>query len=492
MGLEQACRLIGENLRRPVEPPLAVTVAFGDRLMTSAAENKEDRTVSMVLASAIKGAHRQRGLESIAFNPLIVVAKDLAQIPAWLYLHHPDVATVAVAKPDVQTREMYFRDYADSFYGSDEADPSDVDHVATRFANVTEGFYLSDLESLRITSHTAKIPVQDVAELVRFFRHGKQEDPWNRLSVERVLDARHELAERVYGQDHAIARTAEVLALARSGITLDAGEHSRPKGVFLFVGPTGVGKTELAKELTRFIFGDARLHKRFDMSEYSQEHAAEKLTGSPPGYVGYGEGGQLTNWVRERPYSLILMDEIDKAHPRVLDRLLQVLDEGRLTDGEGRTVEFDQTLIVFTSNWGGSICENSPLFSEIKSFYETAVRTRFQEINRMELLGRIGQENIVVFDVFREAVLPRVRDKFLANIRRSLRRQYDAELVMTPSALAHLDQRCLEPQNIQLGYRGVRNVVGQFASQLSTIVLERSQDPSWDRRVEIDEDALEV
>jgi ATP-dependent Clp protease ATP-binding subunit ClpA len=142
-----------------------------------------------------------------------------------------------------------------------------------------------------------------------------------------------------------------MLTNAKVGISMSqvSGRNSKPKGVFFFVGPTGVGKMELAKSLSRLIFGDEEAFLRFDMSEYKEEHAAEKLAGAPPGFVGYEEGGQLTNKILERPYRILLFDEIEKAHPKVLDKFLQILEDGRLTDGKGQTAYFNQTVIIW--NW---------------------------------------------------------------------------------------------------------------------------------------------
>ena len=154
------------------------------------------------------------------------------------------------------------------------------------------------------------------------------------------------LHQRVVGQDEAVAAVANALRRARAGLQ----DPNRPIGSFIFLGPTGVGKTELARALAEFMFDDERAMVRIDMSEYQERHTVARLIGAPPGYVGYEEGGQLTEAVRRRPYSVVLLDEIEKAHPEVFDVLLQILDDGRLTDGQGRTVDFRNTVIIMTSN----------------------------------------------------------------------------------------------------------------------------------------------
>ncbi len=159
------------------------------------------------------------------------------------------------------------------------------------------------------------------------------------------------IGERLIGQADAVRAVSDAVRRSRAGIS----DPNRPTGSFLFLGPTGVGKTELAKSLADFLFDDDRAMVRIDMSEYSEKHSVSRLVGAPPGYVGYDEGGQLTEAVRRRPYSVVLLDEVEKAHPEVFDILLQVLDDGRLTDGQGRTVDFRNTLLILTSNLGSAL-----------------------------------------------------------------------------------------------------------------------------------------
>ncbi len=160
-----------------------------------------------------------------------------------------------------------------------------------------------------------------------------------------------ELGQRVVGQSDAVKAVSDAVRRARAGVA----DPDRPTGSFLFLGPTGVGKTELAKALAEFLFDDERAMVRIDMSEYGEKHSVARLVGAPPGYVGYDQGGQLTEAVRRRPYSVVLLDEVEKAHPDVFDVLLQVLDDGRLTDGQGRTVDFRNTILVLTSNLGSQV-----------------------------------------------------------------------------------------------------------------------------------------
>ncbi len=202
---------------------------------------------------------------------------------------------------------------------------------------------------------------------------------------ERLLHMEEHLHERVVGQDDAIRAVSEAIRRARAGVT----DPRRPLGSFLFLGPTGVGKTELAKTLARFLFGDEDALIRLDMSEFKEQHSVAKLIGAPPGYVGYEEGGKLTEAVRRKPYSVILLDEVEKAHPRVFDLFLQVLDDGRLTDSQGRTVSFRNTVIIMTSNLGSEYLRD--LMERFNPRYE-ALNRKFRELDEKKQKGEISEE----------------------------------------------------------------------------------------------------
>ena len=224
---------------------------------------------------------------------------------------------------------------------------------------------------------------------------------------EKLLHMEERLHERLIGQERAVKTVSDAVRRSRAGIS----DPNRPTGSFLFLGPTGVGKTELAKSLAQFLFDDETAMVRIDMSEYMEKHSVSRLVGAPPGYVGYEEGGQLTEAVRRRPYSVILLDEVEKAHPDVFNILLQVLDDGRLTDGQGRTVDFRNTILVLTSNLGSQFLSDPNLDDKAKhEAVMNAVRAAF----RPEFLNRL--DDVVMFDPLSREDLARIVETNLAKL----------------------------------------------------------------------------
>ncbi|MFF9032197.1 ATP-dependent chaperone ClpB [Streptomyces iakyrus] len=264
--------------------------------------------------------------------------------------------------------------------------------------------------------------------------------------TQKLLRMEDEIGKRLIGQTEAVRAVSDAVRRSRAGIS----DPDRPTGSFLFLGPTGVGKTELAKALADFLFDDERAMVRIDMSEYSEKHSVARLVGAPPGYVGYEEGGQLTEAVRRRPYSVVLLDEVEKAHPEVFDILLQVLDDGRLTDGQGRTVDFRNTILVLTSNLGSQFLVD-PITSEAEKKEQVleVVRSSFKP----EFLNRL--DDLVVFAALTKPELERIAKLQLERLAKRLAERR-LTLDITPEALAWLAEEGMDPA---YGARPLRRLV---------------------------------
>ncbi len=253
--------------------------------------------------------------------------------------------------------------------------------------------------------------------------------------TQRLLHMEEELKQRVVGQDEAVAAVSKAVLRSRSGL----GDPNRPMGTFLFVGPTGVGKTELARALAAFLFHSEKALIRIDMSEYMEKHTVARLIGAPPGYVGYEEGGQLTERVRSHPYTVILFDEVEKAHPDVVNVLLQLMDDGRLTDGQGRTVDFRNSLVILTSNLGSELLADARTDEERRRVLEPALRSHF----RPEFLNRLDE--IVIFHALGEKEISEIVDLQVAQVEVRLADRR-IRLRLTDSARALLARVGFDPQ----------------------------------------------
>jgi ATP-dependent Clp protease ATP-binding subunit ClpB len=251
----------------------------------------------------------------------------------------------------------------------------------------------------------------------------------------KLLRMESELGHRLVGQSKAVQAVSDAVRRSRAGIS----DPDRPSGSFLFLGPTGVGKTELAKALAEFLFDDERAMIRIDMSEYSERHSVARLVGAPPGYVGYDQGGQLTEAVRRRPYSVLLLDEVEKAHPEVFDTLLQVLDDGRLTDGQGRTVDFRNTILILTSNLGSQFIADPSLSEDAK---RDAVMKVVQSTFKPEFLNRL--DDIILFDALTTAELAEIVDLQVASLAKRLSARR-LTLTVTPAAKEWLSLTGFDP-----------------------------------------------
>jgi ATP-dependent Clp protease ATP-binding subunit ClpA len=352
--------------------------------------------------------------------------------------------------------------------GYETADAPARAHFMRTFADNTDGMTLAALGDVVQLAGQSAIGMADIDDAIRCYKVGALDNPWKKQYLkDRIRGAMGEIEERVKGQTQAATKTVDILMRSVTGLTgAQARSGSgRPRGILFFAGPTGVGKTELAKTLTKIIFGDERAYIRFDMSEFAEEHNSARLLGAPPGYVGYDAGGELTNAMREKPFSVVLFDEIEKAHPRLLDKFIQILEDGRLTDGRGETVYFSESIIIFTSNLGiyvegpdGRRVQNvrpGDSYETVERNVREAISNHFRyTLGRPEILNRIG-ENIVVFNFIVPEIGVKILDGMLRNVARRVEEEHGMQLELSAVARAKLVDGCLA--DLSLGGRGIGN-----------------------------------
>lgn len=315
------------------------------------------------------------------------------------------------------------------------------------------------LAELQATSALLKEEIggEDIAEVVA---------KWTGIPVQRMLESERSkllsmedrLHDRLIGQDEAVSAVANAIRRSRAGLQ----DAKRPIGSFIFLGSTGVGKTEMARALAEFLFDDENALIRIDMSEYMEKHAVSRLIGAPPGYVGYEEGGQLTEAVRRRPYSVILLDEIEKAHPDVYNVLLQVLDDGRLTDSQGRVVDFKNTIIIMTSNLGSELMQDDLLQVDENNRDSIMATLRIQVVEllrarlRPEFLNRIDE--IILFKPLVPSEVQRIATIQIAAVEQRMK-DLGLRLVVTPNCTEWLGKRGYD---VQLGARPLKRVIQRY------------------------------
>ena len=409
------------------------------------------------------------GIGGARCNLLLFILQKENDLPSWLVYRNPGVRSIVIPPPHAEVRRLMAASFLNLFPDAQGLSPEERRNAVDTFVSRTEGMLLRDMQAIARLARQENLPVARLSEAVRRYKTGVREDPWLPL-IRRIRErGRAVLDAHIKGQESIKTRVLQVLeraALGLSGAHLAASDD-RPKGVFFFAGPTGVGKTQMAKAIAELVFGDPTAYVRFDMSEFGEPHTDQRLIGAPPGYVGYEEGGELTNAVRERPFSLLLFDEIEKAHPSIMDIFLQILDDGRLTDAKGETVYFGETLIVFTSNLGvyrvnPETGEKEPLvtpgndYATVRERILEAVENYFRyTLARPEILNRIGLDNVLVFDFIRPEVARQIFDKFLHTFVETVRRRHGLQLRLRPETYRTYLERCLQERHLVYGGRGI-------------------------------------
>lgn len=442
---------------------VALLIEYASHL-TGAADDLEDVFVSIDIASR---AARQSG-SARAINPTLWLVDHPADLPDWFVLSNASLREVQLEEPNLEDRFHFARHLAARHGWLVGEDDREGQRLLQQFALECDGKPLLAMDAVAKVAQAENLGLERISDAIRVFRTGSRRNPWTSPVLRsRMQDAKAMLEAKIKGQPHAIDKTLDILARSILGLSgaQSGAMHTRPRGTLFFVGPTGVGKTELAKSVTELLFADETLCHRFDMSEFMAENSISRLIGAPPGHPGHEKGGELVNAAIRRPFSVFLFDEVEKAHPRVLDLFLQILDEGRLTDARGATAYFSEALLIFTSNIGmvgGSRADNmgmnvlpSDSHAELTLKITGAVQEHFRnKLQRPELLNRIGQ-NVVVFDFLSPAGISAIFDALLDRVLGRVLRDHGVRITFQPEALQSLKLLCTA--DALEGGRGIAN-----------------------------------
>lgn len=488
-GLELFADTIERLVSLPAaEPPIAVIADFASRYAARAEvlSPAEHQAFTRALVLSHRARPRPFGNPPRPFlNSVIWIVDKEGDLPDWLLVDNPRIRHVPVAKPDHRFRRLLVAELLKTLRGASNATPEAVTRATNDFVEQTEGLLLVDLTAIAQLGRTEDLDVGHIGDAVRRYKVGVTEDPWANIDREKIRKGHEFVRKRVKGQDHAVTHMLDIVKRAVTGVG-GVKRGNRPRGVAFLAGPTGVGKTELAKTLTSLLFGDDSAYIRFDMSEFSAEHSDQRLIGAPPGYVGYDVGGELTNAIREKPFSVVLFDEIEKAHPRILDKFLQVLDDGVLTSGRGDRVYFSEAFIVFTSNLGiyrtapdGTRVQNvsaqDPI-ADVQARVRAEIDQHFKLVlNRPEILNRIG-ENILVFDFIRPSIADEIFRGMVSDVLGGVASTQHLSISLSDVAHAALAELCLS--DLSNGGRGIRNKVeAHLVNPLARALFDTSSAP---------------
>jgi hypothetical protein len=455
------------------EHRIAVLIDYASRIPTRPNNinlSSEDQRFFMTCDKMARESHPIYLNSESLFNPVIWLAFCREDLPAWFGSNNRRIHLQEIARPEHDQRLATATMLLPQFSGYDQNDTNGNTSYAKIFADMTDSLTLVDMLDVAQMAKAQGLKLADIDDAVRSYKTGDQtlDNPWRGEGVKkRVEDAESEIKKRVRGQDAAIELAMDILKRSVMGLT---GAHTsssrgRPRGVLFLAGPTGVGKTELAKALTASLFGDEQAYIRFDMSEFSAAHADARLLGAPPGYVGYEAGGELTKAVRARPFCLLLFDEIEKANERLLDKFLQILEDGRITDGQGETVYFSESIIVFTSNLGivekkeGQepcfLVQPGAPYIEVREKVLGGIRNHFTfTLGRPEILNRLG-DNIVVFNFIESQIAKEIFSIMVENVKKRVKDEHNAALSFSEDALRNLTNWCTE--DLHNGGRGIGN-----------------------------------
>jgi hypothetical protein len=480
--------------------PIGILFPYANRLGSARAELTGEGKLFMATAEALAYESRQvPGPDPVMpFNTVFWVTDSQDQLPMEFAMSARTVRVITIPKAPADQRLAAARQAVGMVMrvnGVPRPLEDQVGDAAKNLVSVTHGMTNAEVLTVGRVAIDQNIPVERLDEAARLYRVGVRDNPWATAAVHQMIIAGERMLSGsgdsgpneaspigVLGQDRAVRKAVEIFMRSAAGLSgaQSSSSPNRPRGVLFLAGPTGVGKTELAKGVARMIFGREAEPIRFDMSEFGQEHARERLIGAPPGFVGFDAGGELTNAVRASPMCVLLFDEIDKAHERLFDLFLQILEDGRLTDGRGSTVHFTECVLIFTSNLG--MTEHGPGGSVTRPFTYTSdpeevrrvLRQSFEDffdrkIGRPELRNRLG-DSFIAMDFIQPAVVPALLDKSLTSVAARVATLHQVRIDIAAEARQVLYDRAVA--SLEHGGRGVNNAVESLLiNPLSRLIL---------------------
>ncbi len=460
-SLEKAYETISK-ITRNQKYHIAFIVNFASR-MEEIAKSDFGIFIYKMFKDAVK-AKKVKTENGIKHNLVIYLLDKEGDFPAWFYVEKPNVKSILIQKPDIKTRRQVIKKLLEIFQKQDD------EKLISEITDRTYGMLSREIISIFQIAKQNNIQPENISQAIRTYKTGVKESPWESIEKSKVKSINSLIQERVKGQEEAIKKTSQIIR--RAFFNLSGAQFSRysqrPKGVLFLAGPTGVGKTELAKSIAEIVFGSEDALIRFDMSEFRHDHSDQRLLGAPPGYVGYESGGELINKIRENPFSVVLFDEIEKAHPRIMDIMLQLLDEGVLTSGRGEKAYFSECIVIFTSNLGASKVNPTMDFNRVEKTIKEEIENYFKSIQRPEILNRIGK-NVVAFDFIREKEGRQIAEKMINNVIQKLKKERG--ITVEVENIEELLKASI--RDLSMGGRGIGNTIEEiFINPLSELLFE--------------------